>query len=216
MATREGGVGLKKLFILGLIGSACAANALLYSYDDGVSENALGLTAGGSITWANQFTAALGGETITNVQIAWGNSTASLEGVAVTARLWSDPNGDGNPADAVALSSQAGNIVGTGTNVFQIFDIADVTLLVGQNFFVGAEITHAAGQFPASFDTTAPIAGKSWISTGAAWTGSIFEITAIGFPGDWMIRADSTAVPEPATMAVLGLGAMALLRKRRR
>jgi hypothetical protein len=38
----------------------------------------------------------------------------------------------------------------------------------------------------------------------------------IGAYGDWSVTGDYDAVPEPATMAVLGLGVAALIRRRRK
>jgi hypothetical protein len=44
----------------------------IYQIDDGVSEDSIGLTAGGDIICLNEFTVIPGSETISSINIAWG------------------------------------------------------------------------------------------------------------------------------------------------
>lgn len=196
--------------------AAYAANAV-YVIDNGTASGSIGLVAGGTISWANQFTAAAGENTISAVQIAWsrpasaGSGNMVPDGTPVLVQLWGDPNNDGNPSDAVLLSSVAGTTLNLG-DTFISYNIPDVTLPVGSNFFVGATIAHAAGDFPASIDQSSA-QGKSWINIGAL-PGAPFKIDDAGLPGNWMVRAE--AVPEPATIAALSMGAIAMLRRRKK
>ncbi len=139
--------------------------------------------------------------------------------------LWSDPNGDGLPGDAVVLATAPGVISGFATNTFVNVSITP-TLILTPNFFVGFLITHPAGAFPASLDTTAPtFANRSFIAGGAAGSGNINNLGAnglpvstiesLGFAGNWLIRATGVPIPEPSTYALAGLGLLGLLGLRR-
>ena len=80
----------------------------VYMLDDGTSENSIGLTAGGEIVCLNEFAVIPGSETITSINIAWGTPAfpdPSLNGLPYTVAVWSDPNGDGSPTDAVLLTT---------------------------------------------------------------------------------------------------------------
>ena len=77
----------------------------------------------------------------------------TLNGLPYTAVLWSDPNGDGSPTDAVVLAMAPGVISQAGTDTF-ITTAIPPTMVTTANFFVGFLITHTAGQFPAAFDET--------------------------------------------------------------
>lgn len=191
--------------------------ASTYMVDDGTAENAIGLTNGGDVIALNGFAVSAGNNIITNIQIAFGSpggAGINLNGTSFTAVLWSDPNGDGLPGDAAVLATAPGIISGFATNTFVNVSIAP-TVVLTPNFFVGFLITHPAGAFPAALDQTAPtFSNVSFIAGGAAGSGNINNLNAnglpvtsiesVGFPGNWLIRAD--AVPEPSTFALIGLG----------
>lgn len=187
-----------------------------YTIDDGVAEDAIGLTAGGAMTWANRFTSVAGQETITGINVAFGVDSV-INGLALTANVWSDPNGDGSPVDGVILSSVAGVISGavdaTPGNVFVTFDIPDVMIPAGQNFFLGIILpSHSAGMFPAAIDQTATQV-RSWVGIGEGWGGTVGEIGTFGLPGNWQVRGN--AVPAPSGLALLAVGGLAAFRRRR-
>ena len=85
------------------------ANIPLFTYmiDDGTAEDSVGLTNGGNFARLNSFPVSGGNNVITSISIAWGTPAfpdPTLNGLPYTAVLWSDPNGDGSPTDAVVLA----------------------------------------------------------------------------------------------------------------
>ena len=210
-------------------------SAASYSLDDGTGESSLGLSGGSDIFWLNQFTVASGMEVITGASIAFGanvNSDGPSDGSPITVFLWSDPNGDGSPADALVLASKAGSISSSHTDTFIEFMFDTPTLLtVGDNFFVGFEsdtISSGAENYAVSRDEDSSF-GRSWIIGGAvaidpnslASSANFGTFDSFGFGGNALIRANATAdlsgVPEPVGVGVFGLCAAGFfVRKRRR
>lgn len=187
-----------------------------YVLDDGDFEDSIGLNAGGTFVWANQFTVQSGLEVITGAQFAFAPGSGLTAGSPFIINLWSDPNGDGNPNDSSVLATMNATIPAGFENMeFTTFSFASpVQLSVGQNFFLGARITHIAGALPAMIDETSS-ARKSWIGVGSNWSGSIGLVDNLIGPGNWAIRGTAQPVPEPATMAALGLGLAAIARRRK-
>src|SRR3954471_16772748 len=174
-----------------------------YSIDDGTAEDSIGLTAGGTFVSLNSFPVTGGNNVITSISIAWGTPAfpdPTLNGLPYTAVLWSDPNGDGSPTDAVVLAQVPGVIASAGTDTFITTPIPP-TMVTTANFFVGFLVTHTAGQFPAAFDETAPtLPNRSWIDL----TSNINDLSgsapieSFGLVGNWLIRADgNTGGPTP-------------------
>lgn len=198
-----------------------AAEAQTYTLDDGTAEDSIGLqAAGASFICLNSFAVTPGNNTIISISIAWGTpafADATLNGLTYTAVLWSDPNGDGNPLDAVVLATAPGVIAGSSTNTFNLSPITPTTVLT-TNFFVGFVITQAtATQFPAAFDQTAPtFANRSFVVIGNNPNNlaGAATIESFGLVGNWMIRAN--AIPEPSTYALIGLGLVGMVFLRRR
>jgi len=82
-----------------------------YMIDDGTAEDAVGLS-GGDIIALNEFAVIPGSETIDSVDIAWGTPVffdPTLDGLPYTVAIWSDPDGDGSPIDAVLLTPMRNN-----------------------------------------------------------------------------------------------------------
>jgi hypothetical protein len=187
-----------------------------YMLDDGSAEDSIGLTVGGDVIALNEFAVIPGNETITTVSIAWGTPAfpdPSLNGIPYTVCIWSDPNGDGSPTDAVLLNTASGVISQAGTDTFLTTDIADTTITTA-NFFVGFLVTHVGGQFPAAFDESNPLFNRSFIA-GDSVPGSgdinnlnnnelpVAPIESFGLFGNWLIRADASGggTPTPTPTA---------------
>ena len=174
-----------------------------FQYDDGSTENGLGLTAGGQMAWIHYFDAAPGGSVISHVDAAVGSAGGSNPpaGGMVTVYVWDDPNNDGNPSDAVLLGSGSGVVTAPGTDTIVQYDL-DAAVNVSGRFFVGAMTQHTPGTFPGPLDQDQSSNGRAWV---VGDTGSNFdptnlnandvppvELDSIGFPAVWLLRAGGT------------------------
>ena len=88
-----------------------------------------------------------------------------MDGLPYLAVIWSDPNGDGDPHDAVVLGTARGAISSQGTDTFVATNLSRT--IPTANFFVDFLVTQY-GQFPAAFDKT-------------------------GLTGNWLLRAKGTS-----------------------
>ncbi len=174
--------------------------ASTYQIDDGSAEDAIGLTSGGDIISLNEFKVIAGSENISSVSIAWGTPAfpdPTLDGLPYTVAIWSDPNGDGDPGDAVLLTTASGIVANQGTDTFITTNIS--ASITTQNFFVGYLITHNAGQFPGAFDESNPIFNRSYVAGGASGNINnlndndlpVAPIESFGLFGNWLVRADA-------------------------
>jgi hypothetical protein len=170
--------------------------AYSYAWDDDEFDGAVG-TNFDHIAWLINHTVVAGQEVVTEIDIAWG---AMDPGTPANVGLWSDPNGDGDPADAKLLASVAttSSLEFTGTLVR--IDIPDTFVGgAGTSFFVGAwgQFDQTQGWFPAAFDIDGPDQTSWWsagdtpidpddISNGAGEYGLISSLC--GCDGDWFVR----------------------------
>ena len=80
-----------------------------YSYDDGSSEDALGLTAGGDMAWMQHFDPQTGCETITTIlaTVGWVGGAQNGTGCAISASTESSPAGRGCSINTTPSSPSA-------------------------------------------------------------------------------------------------------------
>ena len=192
----------------------------VYMIDDGTAENGVGFGNGSQnfeALWFNQFEVIAGQTSISTVSVAWGTPLfpdPSNNGTAVTIAIWSDPNGDGDPHDAVLLGSVAGTIQNEGTDTFIDYtfnppiDISGLT-----SFFVGdmTPMNNGPEHFYQGIDQDSTLHRQSWVAANA--DGSPVDINRIGnndtigivddfgIPGNWLVRADTGAPVSPTPTA---------------
>lgn len=171
-----------------------------YQYDDGSSENGLGLTAGGEMCWLQHFQKYSGGETIDMVKTCWGSAGGSNPpaGNAGAVYVWDDPTNDGDPTDCSLIAEVATTVQDPGTDTFTEVAMPGGTTIAG-TFFIGGMCVHAAGVYPGPMDENTPYGGEAWV---VGDTTSNFDATnltnndvapvelgSIGFPAYWLLRA---------------------------
>ena len=233
---------VKKLFAIAAAGamtalfSSNAQASVLHRLDDGQSNAALGLTGGGGrydLFWLNSFTAQPQGEVINSISLTWGTPvfaglTGMFPGMATEVLLYSDPNNDGNPNDAVLLTNATTAVANPDTDIFT--NVAIAPTKVTGNFFIAALMRNLNFNttYPAAIDTTSPVNNRSWIgftTPGNSFNvnnlSGLFRTESIGFRGNWMLRAEGIAeavsVPEPASvLGVLAFGAIGVASRKKR
>ena len=187
--------------------------------DDGTAEDAAGFGSGlqnFEALWFNQFDVIPGQETIASVSIAWGtpNFVDDINGTPVIIAIWSDPNGDGDPSDAVLLGSTTGTIVNAATDTFVTYPFSQpVTLPAGAtSFFVGDEtpMNNGPEHFYQGIDKNSILYRQSWVAAMSSGAPADLEhpgrndfigiVDDFGLPGNWLIRADSGDGSENITL----------------
>jgi hypothetical protein len=170
--------------------------------DDGTTENALGLTAGGQMGWINVFTCGVG--TIDSVETAYGTAMfpgSVTNGAAGTVNIYdeagTDPNGFGAPVDSVATS-----VVNGDTDIVNKIAL-NGAYTFGGNAGVMATADQVAGQFPGPMDQDNP-SPNSWVVGSTLGPGTLDvnqlannnvppqSLSSIGFAAVWILRTDNT------------------------
>jgi len=196
--------------------------AYVYLYDDGVTDTSISTSgpATFNVAYLTQFTAVSGANTITSLDVVWGDRFAGNlpNGLSADVFLMSDPNGDGDPNDGALLQTVTTTTTNVGSDTFNSYGITATTINVGDNFFVGAFLRDVpTGSSWAGIDGNATgMASRNWWNVVVpSPVGSYIPLAVFGPDFTFMLRANS-AVPEPATLAALGIGAAAMIRRRKR
>lgn len=177
---------------------------VLYLHDDGDGDTNNGPPSSFSpdMLWGNYYLTQPGANVITRISVAFGPTFPSLANGPVTFWLLDDPDADGDPRNATALT----HVTGT-PDVFNdnFFTVTIPPTQVSGAFFVGASAKLAGGQDrPARVDTNGPGA-TSWffyapdiatvintLST-APFASRMDNTTNVIFPGAFMVRATGTS-----------------------
>ena len=144
-----------------LIPDVCQASNFFYSLTSTVvSDTTSGLPNGGTLAWLNHFRVRAGSEIIDSIRLNWGSVA---NGTPATVYLWSDPNSDGDPSDAQVLASAVTVVQNAGTTTSTVVGIPKTFVgSAGASFFVGAILTHQAGEKPVALVSTVP-SGQTWL-----------------------------------------------------
>jgi hypothetical protein len=178
-----------------------------YQIDDGFADTWVGSLYYGSslgMFWCNAFTVASGSQVVTAVDVAWGSI---FEGLPATLSLWRDPTNDGDPTDAVQLSSTA-TFVTDPVSLQYVTVPIEPTIVgqVGDTFYVGCWNRpilpgDSSGGAPALLDTSAPAPMLSWVTLGPPPTPGVMPLGIhpldfSGIHGNFLLRARTQAVAD--------------------
>lgn len=214
-ATTDFTLRLSFLVILAMF-LAPPVRADVFSLTDNTMETSGG-TPGGDLLALNHFDTAGRTVAINEISVAWGPLSSAM---SPTVALYSDPNGDGNPADAELVMSYPiyipGGVVILSGSSYQSYTIP--TTVVAGSFFVGAYVSDRDGGFTpsVSVDTSHPQPSQSWIIENTSVGGLDLESPAASstlvaplnnyINGNHMIRATYSVLPGPfCTQAPVGL-----------
>ena len=132
-------------------------------YDNGVNNDAIGLTAGGTFQVAAYFPAATMGQ---YAGMKLSQMEIYINDVPVPCVLKVYGQGTATSPGAL-LHEQTVTPAGMSWNTFTLTDEVDIT---GQGLWIGYQVTHAAGQYPAGSDAGPHVTNGNWISSdGVAW-----------------------------------------------
>jgi len=174
-----------------------------YIYDDGSTENMIGFGGETEAVWMHHFVREADQELLTGISTAFGSLAfpgyTGLEvGDPFRVYLWSDPDLDGDPSDAVFIQEWSDTIDAgiIDTDLLQTVTI-DPPVILPLSFFIGASaLNEADGVYLMPMDESDPLYDdESWFDTG----GPPYDPTAptfthaidAGYQTNWLLRADA-------------------------
>jgi hypothetical protein len=169
---------------------------VVYKDDDGSLENSLGNGGLATFIWLKACTVAEGGEVLREVQAAFGEGLP--DGEPILLHVWTDPDNDGIPDDALRRITQLVTVVAPGTSTLTTFDVPDLILgPAGTRYFVGFQTSNI--NFPAAIDQSTPSAETSWVAAATqladadpdnlSAAGLFGLVDSYNQPGNWLIRS---------------------------
>jgi hypothetical protein len=170
-----------------------------YTADDGVTENSIGLTAGGEVAWLQAFDAIGGSDVITEISTAYGSAAFGGLSPGLPGRLLIyDGSDDADPSNYTLIWDSATTGSNEDTDFLNATPVPNIA--VSGRFFIGASLDNVPGEFPAPLDQTFAGGGNAWIVGSTLGAGSL-DINNLGlndvppldvdglFPGNWLLRA---------------------------
>lgn len=200
---------------------------IVYQIDDGSSESTIGIDPGEDLIWINTFTLQPGGEFITSISATFGRPGLgqALNGLSIRAILYQDLNGE-SPEDGILLQQVSGSVVNANTDTLNEFTLSP-TLLNG-NFAIAILFRNTTNEtkFIASIDRTVPsLANRSFVgfaagidefNLGSIPSGQFGTLESFGIVGNFVLRGNATAIPEPSSTGVVMLVGVATVFYRKR
>ncbi|MEM9373348.1 MAG: GC-type dockerin domain-anchored protein [Planctomycetota bacterium] len=194
------------VILSGLVVATRASDAVIdYTLDDGAGNFTIGPSEfDANMTWLNTFEAEPGFESIFEVAVSFGDlsdNTGNTGPDSVTVAVLEDPNDDGDPSDAVLLSTGVGVWTDQASNVFLSITL-DAPARVEGTFFVAVMMDVIQRANPARMDPQGQGAGSlSWLfynpEPNLDDLGSspfVLRMSDSPFLGAWMIRASGTCL----------------------
>jgi hypothetical protein len=175
--------------------------------DDGTDENSLGLVNDGQLCVMNKV------ECLAEVDAVQVMYDQVPDGTVVEVVVWDDVDQDGNPINAVRVSTHASVVSLAGTSTF-VNEPLPATAAITGDAWVGVVINTLAGEFPSPMDylNFEAYPTTSYVALQLGVTGTPFDsndlsvndqipvpITATGFGAVWLLRATGSE-----TSSVLG------------
>ena len=171
--------------------------------DDGVAEDSIGLTGGGTFVWLNRFTPNAGDFPflLDQVSVIFNNTVAVGDNMELV--IWADTDGDGDPGTgATFLYSENVTVQNNDFATWNNYTLASPVLCAGPGDVLVGLVNRSGfagySDYPAAIDETAS-QGRSWI--GAYSAGSPPDpptlpsdslwgtIDSFGLAGNWTVRA---------------------------
>jgi len=135
----------------------CQLDQHVYALDDGGPFGWFSVHPDLNVALLNHFTVVEGSETVQQLEAFW-TMQHTITGQAVTAYLWSDPNGDGDPTDAAVLASAAHTVPSSDRAVYDL--PATYIGPAGTSFFAGLITAFVSDEFTMQAD--AQSAASTW------------------------------------------------------